>query len=90
MLPGAFYLFLNQRATVVQQMPVLHTRWASGFAAAAGQAAIQMLKCFYAGSLPLYYLLDQIDAPTRAIQFVAKQVIGRASGQAKTAMHAAA
>ena len=36
------------------------------------------------------HLLDQIDAPARAIEFVAEQLVGRAGGGAEAAVHAAA
>ncbi len=34
------------------------------------------------------HLLDQINAPTRAIEFVAENLVGRTGGGAKTAVHA--
>ncbi len=34
------------------------------------------------------HILDQIDAPTRTVEFVAKRHIGRACGGTESAMHA--
>lgn len=43
---------------------------------------------FFIGRLViLQHVLDQIDAATRRIQFVALDQIGRAGGAAKSAMH---
>ena len=42
------------------------------------------------GSVLLQHLLDQVDPPARAIEFVAEQHIGRAGRGAEAAMHAGA
>ena len=42
------------------------------------------------GLFGLEHLLDQVDAPARAIQFGSEQLVGRAGCGAETAMHAAA
>ena len=42
------------------------------------------------GSVLLQHLLDQVDAPARAIELVAEQHIGRAGRGAEAAMHAGA
>ena len=34
------------------------------------------------------HLLDEVDTATRTVQLVAQQLVGRAGGGAKTAMHA--
>ncbi len=49
-----------------------------------------MQLCLRRGWRALKHLLDQINAPARAVEFVAEQLIGRAGRVAKTAMHAAA
>jgi hypothetical protein len=36
------------------------------------------------------HLLDQVDAPARAIELVAQQLVGRAGGGAEAAVHAGA
>ena len=41
-----------------------------------------------AGLIAFQHFLDQINTPARAIQFVAEQLIGGASGVAKSAVHA--
>src|SRR5262249_17527332 len=40
--PWAFYLFAHRGAADVHQLPVLHTRWASGFTAPACQTPVQV------------------------------------------------
>ena len=43
---------------------------------------------FGARGFAFEYLLDQINAATRAVEFIAEQLIGRAGRGAKAAMHA--
>ena len=77
-------------APQIEQAPVLHARGASGFAVAAGKAAIQMLLYRLGGGHSLKHLLNLVNPPARAVQLVAGDLIGGASGGAKAAMHAAA
>ena len=54
------------------------------------------LRCLLANCLVVTFgvafqqLLDQIDAAAGTVEFVAKQVVGRAGGQAESAMHTGA
>jgi hypothetical protein len=42
------------------------------------------------GRLAFEHLLDQVDAPARAVELVAEQLVGRAGGGAEAAVHALA
>ncbi len=82
---------LDMLAGLVDQVHVMHAGGTGGHAGQAGQAAVDMLD-HVAGGRPLLlqHVLDQIDAPARAIELVAEQHIGRAGGGAEAAMHAGA
>ena len=84
------YRLLDHFAADIQQIVVLHAGRAGGFAVAAGQAAIQVLLGLGRDFVAFEHLLDQVDAPARAVQLVAEQLIGRAGGVAEAAMHAGA
>ena len=45
---------------------------------------------FAVAARALEHLLDQVDAPARAVELVAQQLIGRAGRRAETAVHAGA
>jgi hypothetical protein len=47
-----------------------------------------VLLCFARGRLTFEHLLDEVNAPARAVELVAQQLVGRAGGSAKTAVHA--
>ncbi|MNF89567.1 hypothetical protein D3C84_720970 [compost metagenome] len=74
----------------VQQVVVIDPRGAGGLAVAARQAAVQVLLGLLCHLVAFQHLLDQVDAPARAIQFIAEQLIGRARGVTETAVHAGA
>jgi hypothetical protein len=78
------------RATDVEQVVIVDAGRAGGFAVAARQAAIQMQLCLRGWRRALEHLLDQVDAPARAVEFVAEQLIGRARRVTETAMHTGA
>jgi hypothetical protein len=40
------------------------------------------------GRYTFEYLLDEVDTPAWSVKLVAQQLVGRASGGAKTAVHA--
>ncbi|MCY1530265.1 hypothetical protein D9M68_654460 [compost metagenome] len=86
---GARYMVLDHRAADVQQVVVLHAGRAGGLAVAAGQAAVQVLQGAGTGFMAFEHLFHQVDAPTRAIQLVAEQLVGGAGGIAEAAVHAA-
>ena len=87
---GARHFGVHQLAAQVDQMAVFHAAGAGGFAVAAGQAAVQVLLGFAGGLGAFQHLLDQINAPARAVQLVAQQLVGGAGGSAKAAVHAVA
>ena len=45
---------------------------------------------FFRDIFAFEHLLHQINSPARAVEFVAEQLIGRASCEAKSAVHAGA
>jgi hypothetical protein len=69
-------------------MSVLDAARTGGLAIQTGQASIQVLLGAACDVAALEHLLDQIDAPTRTVEFVAQQLISRAGCIAETAMHA--
>ncbi len=76
---------------VIDQMHVMHPRGTGRHAAEAAQAAVDMADGFRIGhALVFQHVLDQIDAPTGAVEFIAQRDIGRAGRGAEPAMHAAA
>lgn len=74
----------------VDQAAVLHAGGTGRFAIAAGQATVQVQLGLGSDGLAFEHLLDQINAPARAVEFIAEQLIGRTGGGAKAAMHALA
>ena len=77
-------------AADVEQAAVLDTRRTGRLARTAGQAAVKVQAGLLGDRLAFEYLLDQIDAPARAVELVAEQLVGRAGRRAEAAMHATA
>ena len=89
--PGAGVGLLDIGARVVDQVHVVHARWAGRHAGQAGQAAIDMAHHLLGRRLAAFqHLLDQVDAPARGIELVAQQQEGRAGRRAHAAMDAGA
>src|SRR6218665_1536111 len=86
----AGHLLVDDLAAYVQQMAVLHAAGAGAFAVAASQATVQVQLGFAARGLAFQHLLDQVDAPARAVELIAEQLVGGAGGAAKAAVHALA
>ncbi|MCY1549160.1 hypothetical protein D9M68_853160 [compost metagenome] len=84
----ARHRLIDHRAADIQQVVVVHSGRTGAFTVATGQAAIQVQLGLGGNFVTFEHLFDQVDAPTRAIQLVAEQLVGRAGGVAKTAMHA--
>ena len=84
------HLLVDEPAADVDQVPVLDARRAGGLAVAAGEATVEMGLRRRAGGHALHHLLDQVDAPPRAVALVAQQLIGGAGRGAEAAVHAAA
>ena len=60
-------------AGMIHQMHVMDARGAGGHAGEAGKAAVDMLGHGRRGRLPAFqHVLDQIDAPARTVEFVAR------------------
>ena len=82
------HLPIDQLAADIDQMPVLHTRRTGALAVTASQAAVEMLLGLAGRRDTFDHLLDQIDPPARTVELVAQQLVSRAGGGAKAAMHA--
>jgi hypothetical protein len=83
-------MLFDDIATDIHQPSVFDARRAGGFAGAAGQASIKVNLRFGAHFVAFQHFLHEVDAPTRAVQLIAEQLIGRARGRAEAAMHAGA
>ena len=86
----ARHLGIDKFAPDVHQVAVVHARGAGAFAVAAGQAAVQVQLRLARRSLAFKHLFHQVDAPARPVELVAQQLVGRAGGVAKAAVHALA
>ena len=86
----ALHFALDEIATDIHQPAVLHAGGTGGLARTAGEAAVEVQLCPLGHRAALKHLLHQIDAPTRAVEFVAEQLIGRTGRGAEAAMHARA
>jgi hypothetical protein len=76
---------------MVDEVHVVHARGAGGHAREAGEAAVDVLdhlRCRRAAVLE--HVLDEVDAPARAVELVAQKKIGRAGRRAEPAMNAGA
>src|SRR6218665_3430768 len=71
-------------------MAVLHAPGAGAVALAASQETVQEHLGFAAPGPSIQHLLDQVDAPSRAVERIAEQLVGGAGGAAKAAVHALA
>ena len=80
-------LVLEHLSANFRESPVLHTRWTGGFTGPAGQTAIQMSLCGRADGVTFQHLFDEINSSSRAVEFIAQQLIGGAGGRTKTAVH---
>ena len=88
---GPFVAPFDIGAGVVHQMHVMHARRAGRHAGQTGQAAVNVLDRPRVGHpFVLQHVLDQVDAPARAVELVAEHLIGRAGRGAEPAMHAGA
>ena len=86
----ARHLLVDDLAADVDQVAVLHAARAGALAVAAGEAAVQVQLRAARRRLAFEHLLDQVDAPARAVELVAQQLVGRAGGGAEAAVHALA
>jgi hypothetical protein len=77
---------LDKFAAEVEQPAVGDAGRAGGLAVAAGQAAVEVKPGPGRHGLSLEQLLDQVDTTARAVEFVAEKLVGRAGGEAETAV----
>ena len=84
---GPFVAFFDIVAGVIYQMHIVHARGTGRHTGQTGQAAVDMFdSLFIRIAVILEHVLNQIDTPARAIQFVPQNLIGWTCGSAKTAM----
>ena len=77
------------RAGMVDKVHVMHARGAGRHAGEAGEATVNMFDDIGGGGFAAFqHIFDHINAPTRAIEFVAEQEISRAGRGAEAAMDA--
>ena len=81
-------LLFHFAAADVEQMAVFHARGAGGFAIAAGEAAVEVGLNLHRGAHAFEHLFDLINAPARAVELIAGELVSGACGVAKAAMHA--
>ena len=84
----ALHAFLHDLAADIHQVAVGHAAGTGGLAVAAGQAAVQVQLRLARDRRTFQHLLHQVDAAARAVEFVAQQLVGGASGEAEAAVHA--
>ncbi|ENT76674.1 hypothetical protein H712_02379 [Brucella ovis IntaBari-2009-88-4] len=76
------------RAGMIDQMHIIDAGRACGHAGQAREAAVHMAHDLLIRRAAVFqHVLDEIDAPARAVEFVAERHIGRADRGAETAMH---
>jgi len=85
---GPRHPLLHQLSPDFNQVAILNAARAGRLAIEARQATIQVQLRAASDLSTFEYLLDQIDAPARTVEFIAEQLVGRAGGVAETAMHA--
>ena len=78
--------FFNDVPSDIKQVAVIHAAWAGAFTISTGQTAIEMHLGFGRRHGPFQHLFDQVDAPPGSIKLIAQQLIGWASGRAKSTM----
>jgi len=89
--PVAAIGLFDMTPRVIDEVHVVHPGRAGRHAGEAGEAAVDMLDDFRRRrAIRLQHVLDEVDAPARAVEFVAEQHIGRAGRGAESAMHAGA
>ena len=72
---------------MIDKVHVIHPRGAGRHATEAGEAAINMFDHFLSCiAAILKHVLDQIDAPARRIELIAKKRIGGTRGRTEAAM----
>ena len=90
-MPGARIGFLDVSAGVIDEMHVVHTRRTGRHAREAGETPVDVLDRLGIGRpLVLQHVLDEVNPSPRAVEFVAKHLIGRTGRRAEPAMHAGA
>src|SRR5690242_13560241 len=89
--PGAAVMRLDVAAAVIDEVHVMHARWAGRHTGETGEAPVDVLDGFGADRLAaLEHILYQVDAAARAVELVAEQDISRTGCSAEAAMNAGA
>jgi hypothetical protein len=88
--PRPSHLRVDERAARVEQAVVFDAGRAGRLARAAGEAAVEVALRRRARHVALEHLLDEVDAPARAVELVAEHLVGRAGREAEAAVHALA
>ncbi|CAM2144652.1 hypothetical protein PT2222_160115 [Paraburkholderia tropica] len=86
----ARHALFGELAADFHEPAVLHARGAGRLATAAGEAAVEVRERAFRDRRAFHHLFHQIDAPARAVEFVAEQLVRRAGRGAEAAMHALA
>ena len=79
----------HDRAADVEQPAVLDAGRTGRLAAAAGEAAVEVQLRLRGRRRAFEHLLDEVDAPARAVELVAQELVGRAGRGAEPAVDAA-
>jgi hypothetical protein len=81
---------LDMRTGMIDEMHVVHARRAGRHAGEAGEAAVDVPNLGLGGGATGFeHVLDEVDAPARAVALVAVEQVGRAGRGTEAAMHAA-
>ncbi len=81
---------LGDAVSDIEQPPEADARRAGRFATAAAETTVEVQRGGGGDRIAFEHLLDQVDAPAGAVEFVAQQLIRRAGRRAEAAMHAGA
>jgi hypothetical protein len=83
----ALHALLDNASANIDQSAKIDTGRAGRFTISAGQAPVKVALRGTGWPLAFEHLLDQINAATWAIEFIAQQLIRGACGEAKPAVH---
>ena len=86
---GSIVVALNDFSSVVNQMHVIDTRRTGRRTSQTAQTAVQMVHHILGRFAPVFqHVFEQVDPPPRAVEFVAKQLVGRTGACAQTTVNA--
>ena len=88
-IPAAAVIVVDVFARVIDQVHVVHARRAGRHAAETAEAAVDVQDRPRIGDAAVFqHVLDEVDAPARAVELVAQHLVGRAGRGAEAAMDA--